>query len=159
MMNTILCAFALLAATVSGHGIRGTYTSTTPTQQLNGTQWTAVEISFDEDTSSDLQLIPTEYPITLSFDSGRIYGSTGCNRYFGKYGQPSDDSFSTGRFGLTKKLCRPVMEQERSYMKFFSKKTFFFEINNSTGQNEDELVLFDNTPVTPERDLLQETER
>ncbi len=51
------------------------------------------------------------------------------------------------------------MEQERSYMKFFSKKTFFFEINNSTGQNEDELVLFDNTPVTPERDLLQETER
>lgn len=102
-----------------------------------------MEIALDEEPSAQ-QLV--DRPITLSFDSGRINGSTGCNRYFGAFEQLSQNSFSTGSsFALTRKYCRDTMDQERSYMRFLTDKTFYFKILNA-GENRDgdELVLLDN---------------
>merc|ERR1719379_798162 len=142
----------------SGQGVRGASTilashndvddrnsTVTPIEEfpLIGTSWTAVEIALNEEPSAQ-QLL--DRPITLSFESGRIHGSTGCNRYFGAFQQLSQNSFSTSnQFGLTRRYCGDAMEQERSYIRFVTDKTFYFQIV-SAGENGDgdELVLLDN---------------
>ena len=53
---------------------------------LVGTSWKAVEISFHANSMSNatqLDGILPDHPITLSFDLGRISGSSGCNHHHG----------------------------------------------------------------------------
>jgi len=119
---------------------------------LNGTAWTALEIAFNS-TTQQLQPIPLNHPITLTFDSTQISGSTGCNRYFGPFDSLSENSFSTSGFGTTRKYCGEVMEQERNYTGFLSGRTFFHEISIAE-DNAYELVLFDNV-AGPGGELVQ----
>ena len=92
--------------------------------------------------------ISPNHPITLSFSSTKLSGGTGCNRYFGGYEELSDNSFSTGRCALTRKYCRQVDEQEKSYIKFLTGRIFCYEINSTDDENEYELTLFDYTVGT-----------
>ena len=113
---------------------------------LNGTSWTALNITFNVNPAAQ----PLR-PITLSFGSEDISGSTGCNRYAGSYDLLSDNSFSTsGGFRLTRKYCAQVMAQEMNYIGFLSNRIFFYEII-STGDSdvEYELVLY-NYEAGPE---------
>ena len=118
---------------------------------LAGTSWTAVEIAFHEDpTAQQLDSVSLDHPITLSFESERARGSTGCNRYFGGFRQLSPNSFSTsGHFGMTRKYCRAVDEQERNYMRFLRNKMFYYKMIG------DELILMENEPG-PEEELVEE---
>jgi len=117
---------------------------------LIGTSWTAVEIAFNDETNTTVSL---SHPITLSFNSDSTYGSTGCNRYFGTPQQLSQHSFSTSNFRLTRMYCRDVMDQERSYMRFFRNRKFYFNIVSSEN-DEDELILLDDIPDAGEENIL-----
>ena len=117
---------------------------------LIGTSWTALEIAFNEENTTQ---ISPNHNITLSFDSDRTHGSTGCNRYFGEYQQLSESSFSTSIFGLTRMYCQDTMVQEMNYMRFLRSRIFFYKII-CTGESEDELILFDAIPG-PEGELVQ----
>ena len=151
-MNPILYSFIIALLTfvsVTGHSIRGAHPSSANINlerrltSLHGTKWTA---SYYNSTTS-LPISPN-YPITLLFSSTKLSGGTGCNRYFGGYEELSDNSFSTGRCALTRKYCRQVDEQEKSYIQFLTGRIFFYEINSTDDENEYELTLFDYTVGT-----------
>lgn len=81
--------------------------------ELAGSAWTM--ISFETDTG----VIPaaTEAPATLTFSAegeqtGRLSGSSGCNRYFASY-TLTGDRLRIGPLGSTRMMCDPArMEQE-----------------------------------------------
>jgi len=116
---------------------------------LNGTKWQATEVLVVDKSTNTSQLQPplTNNPITLEFDTNKITGSTGCNRYFGPYTIASEHSFNTSGFATTRKLCpsEGVMEQEQSFTSLFSNKHFLAEVLNATDSNSgvEELVLWD----------------
>ena len=96
---------------------------------LNNT-WQATELAYTPGTSA--QPIDTTYPITLNFNSSRMSGSNGCNRYFGLYEKLSENSFSTGSFASTRKYCATVSLQEMNYMTFLRDRIFFYDVLNET---------------------------
>ena len=54
--------------------------------------------------------------ISLGFTpDSRIYGSGGCNRYFGRYQGGQGNTLSIRGVGSTKMFCRGHMDQERKY--------------------------------------------
>ncbi|KAL7549524.1 hypothetical protein ACHAWF_012786, partial [Thalassiosira exigua] len=110
---------------------------------LAGTSWRAVELALDVDDDLDatsnrtLAPMPTDRPVTLSFDAdgGRVSGRAGCNRYHGSVTLSFDESsFNTSRVGATRKYCGEpgVMEQEHAYVSFLSGRRFFYELVNVT---------------------------
>lgn len=121
-----------------------------PVSSLNGTKWQATETLVVDKSTNSSQLKPplVNNPITLEFDTDKITGSTGCNRYFGSYKIESDHSFSTRNTATTRKVCpiEGVMEQEQSYTSLFSNKHFLVEILNATDGNGEELLLWDYVP-------------
>jgi len=151
-MNPIILYSYIIAlltfVSVKGHSIRGALPSVNLGRRLttlNDTKWTAIEIAYN----STSQPISPNYPITLSFSHSKLSGGTGCNRYFGRYEELSDNSFSTGRCALTRKYCRQVDEQEKSYIQFLTGRIFFYEIDSTDDdENEYELTLFDYTVGT-----------
>lgn len=58
-----------------------------------------------------------EGAITARFsEDGRVSGSAGCNRYFGRY-ERSEARLSISQVGATRKACPPpVMEREQAYL-------------------------------------------
>jgi heat shock protein HslJ len=76
---------------------------------LSGTNW--VLASFD-----NAAPLPGR-PITLSFESGEVRGSSGCNSYFGTYAV-DDDSLTITEVGATAMACLEpeLMEQETAYL-------------------------------------------
>jgi len=116
---------------------------------LNGTKWQATDVLVLGKSTNTSQLQPPliNNPITLEFDTNKITGSTGCNRYFGPYTITSEHSFNTSSFATTRKLCplEGVMEQEQSYTSLMSNKHFLVEVVNATDSNSgvEELVLWD----------------
>lgn len=101
---------------------------------LIGTSWTALKIG------------PTEEfiePITLSFHSGRITGSTGCNRYRGEFELLSNEDGALSikdNFSTTRMFCNGKMEQERNFITFLENGTVFYEIISN------ELIFYDYVP-------------
>lgn len=96
---------------------------------LNNTIWQATELAYNPGIPA--QPIDTTNPITLNFNSSRMSGSNGCNRYFGAYEQLSDNSFSTGSFASTRKYCAAVSLQEMNYMTFLRNRIFFYEVTDT----------------------------
>ena len=119
---------------------------------LNGTKWQATDILIADKSTNTSQLQPPiniNNPITLEFGTNKITGSTGCNRYFGRYTIASDHSFNTSAFATPRKLCpvEGLMKQEQSYTSLLSYKYFLVEVVNATDSNSGvaELVLWDYT--------------
>jgi heat shock protein HslJ len=76
---------------------------------LNGTQWHLKTLNG--------ATLKTERPLSISFDSNRMSGYSGCNSFFGSYTASSDGVFGTGAIGATKMACIGERDQlERDYL-------------------------------------------
>lgn len=79
--------------------------------KLSGHEWQLSQLSVDQ---KDLQL-PAEAPTLLFTDSAAIYGSAGCNRFFGKY-TADNNKMTVEPGGMTMMMC-PDMEFEDQFIK------------------------------------------
>ncbi|EIJ35792.1 META domain-containing protein [Thiothrix nivea] len=87
---------------------------TEPAMSLVSTQWNLKTL--------DGQAVGPENAPTLSFDTSRIGGNGGCNRYFGNYTASSDGVFSTDQLGATKMACADGRGQlEQHYLEQLGK--------------------------------------
>ncbi len=68
-----------------------------PAMSVAGTQWELHKLGKDT-----LTLAP---PISINFDSDRVAGYSGCNRYFASYTASGDGVFGVGPIGATKMAC------------------------------------------------------
>ncbi len=86
--------------------VSGCASSSANPPTLAGTRW---QLSGDE---------PQTQPITLAFrDDGRIEGSGGCNRYFGRYRVAPGQRLSVTDLASTKMLCLGQrMKREEDYL-------------------------------------------
>lgn len=111
-------------------------------ESLNGTSWI----------STDIAALGTDIikPITLTFGSSFIYGTTGCNRYRVEYEELADNSFLVvgDTMSITRMYCELTMEQERNYISFLENSSFSYETvltsNESGAADLAQLVLYDN---------------
>ena len=75
------------------------------------------------------QSVREDVVISLEYDPepGRLSGSAGCNRYFGKVEVDSGEMiFSTSQMGMTRMACsQPIMDQETAFMDLLSQVTRF----------------------------------
>ena len=74
-------------------------------QTLENTQWTLKSMG-DIPLPTESQAIPT-----LSFESDRITGFSGCNRMFGNYVASTDGTLAFGQLGMTKMACAAPADQ------------------------------------------------
>ena len=65
-----------------------------------------------------LGMEPVSAEATLTFgDDGRVFGTTGCNRYFGSYELASDGDLTLSGVGSTRMACPPAeMAQETEFL-------------------------------------------
>ena len=138
MVNLLITTLLILVTVTAGRSsLRGTSAndnarrSLVTLTSLNNTIWQATELAYNPGIPA--QPIDTTYPITLNFNSSRMSGSNGCNRYFGSYEQLSENSFSTGSFASTRKYCAAVSLQERNYMTFLRDRIFFYGVDTVNG--------------------------
>jgi heat shock protein HslJ len=77
--------------------------------ELDGTSWTLVSgVPLPEG-------VPVTRP-TVSFADGRIFGTSGCNRYTGGYAL-DDGSFVLGALATTRMACLPPADEiERAFL-------------------------------------------
>ena len=134
-MNLLIITILILVSVTDGRSsLRGTDDNSRRSLEtltsLNNTIWQATELAYNPGIPA--QPIDTTYPITLNFNSSRMSGSNGCNRYFGAYEQLSENSFSTGSFASTRKYCAAVSLQEMNYMTFLRDRIFFYDVLNET---------------------------
>lgn len=94
------------------------------TAVLRDTRWTLVRFDRDEP-------LPANVEVTLAFEDGRAFGSSGCNRYtvaVEPAASPTDDA-ATLRFGPaagTRRLCgAPLDDAETLYLKRLAQVTRF----------------------------------
>ena len=140
-MNHLITTILILVSVTDGRSsLRGAHDNSIRSLEtltsLNNT-WQATELAYTPGTPA--QPIDTTYPITLNFNSSRMSGSNGCNRYFGAYEQLSENSFSTGSFASTRKYCAAVSLQEMNYMTFIRDRIFFYMVDTMN----DTLKLYD----------------
>ncbi|QLQ30314.1 MAG: META domain-containing protein [Candidatus Thiothrix singaporensis] len=85
---------------------------------LEGTNWNLKSL--------DSQSVNTAYLPTISFETSRITGYGGCNRYFGNYTSSNDGVFSTHQIGATKMACNNERDQlEQRYLEQLSKASLY----------------------------------
>ena len=62
-------------------------------------------------------------PLTLNFENGRVFGSAGCNNYFGSYTEDANRKLQIGKVGMTRMLCHPneIMTQEDQFSEMLDK--------------------------------------
>ena len=81
---------------------------------LEGTQWT-----LDSYLTSEREFVGVlpDTEITLTFESGEVKGSAGCNSYFGSY-EVEADGLSVAPLASTEMYCPPdeLMDQEGAYL-------------------------------------------
>lgn len=86
--------------------------------QLEGTSWKLTGLS-----SITGELPKTAKEVTMRLDTGRVFGSGGCNRYFGSYSL-NGSSLKFNGVASTKMFCQGAMEVEDGLMQ---------SINNTDG--------------------------
>jgi heat shock protein HslJ len=61
--------------------------------------------------------------LTLNFENGRVFGSSGCNNYFGTYSIDAAGKLQIKKTGTTLMLCYPdeIMDQERQFGEMLGK--------------------------------------
>ena len=106
-------AVALLMAACSN-----SMNTTGGSHKLEGTTWKLTGLS-----SITGELPKTPQEVTMHLDTGRVYGSGGCNRYFGSYSL-NGSSLKFNGVASTKMFCQGAMEVEDGLMQ---------SINNTDG--------------------------
>jgi heat shock protein HslJ len=86
--------------------------------KLEGTSWKLTGLS-----SINGALPKTAKEVTMRLDTGRVFGSGGCNRYFGSY-TLNGSSLKFNGVASTKMFCQDAMEVEDGLMQ---------SINNTDG--------------------------
>jgi len=99
----------LAALTLAALAVAACAPSRTPSTPLDGSSWLLADLNG--------QAVLPETPVTLNFESGRIHGTDGCNRYSGSYTQQGT-KLSIGKdIVSTKMACAgPVMQQAMAYI-------------------------------------------
>jgi heat shock protein HslJ len=94
---------------------------------LQGSDWTVSEWS----DASGAKRVP-QGRISARFETGRIAGSAGCNRYFANLEDRGQGAISIGSAGTTRMACAPpLMEQEQSFLGTLGKvERFGFRFGN-----------------------------
>ena len=89
---------------------------------LSADQWQLVSYL----TGQGMQVALPENPGSIEFASGRVTGSTGCNRYFGSYQLMGGESVQISQPGLTMMACpEKIAAQEHQYLKNLADINFF----------------------------------
>lgn len=88
--------------------------------KLEGTSWKLTGLST---ITGDLPKSPRE--VTMRLDTGRVYGSGGCNRYFGSYSL-NGSSLTFNGVASTKMFCQGAMEVEDGLMQSFNNTDGYF---------------------------------
>ena len=161
-MNPIHCFIVLATCLpVSGKGLRrhrrymvlqdtnhhsnkevpsfGTSSRFLPQDELIGTTWIAENIT-------TFNILP-DVPITLSFDTDGIAGTTGCNSYSSGLNALSENSFTTTSVRATRKWCGAIMAQERDYFSFLGGRMFFYELVPSYHDTDEGSMSFNFEPI------------
>lgn len=104
-----LFATVCLAATAFGMSSCGSSKSLVSADALNG-EWNVIEINGKAVTPAAGQ----EYPfIGFKTAESQLYGTTGCNRFFGGYKLGAKGAIDLGNLGSTRMMC-PDMKIEDS---------------------------------------------
>lgn len=105
----LLCALALLAISGCGPGASGVDGEGAAAVSLLGTTWQIEDI--DEAGIVDRSMITLQFP-----ETGRVAGSTGCNRYFGSV-SIDGERLSFSQLGSTRRACAPaIAAQEQRFL-------------------------------------------
>lgn len=78
------------------------------TNTLDGTEWVLLRAETPDGTLSPVEDAGAETP-TLLFESERIAGSDGCNRFTGSF-SATDRGFTTSQLASTKRACLPPVD-------------------------------------------------
>ena len=112
--SSVVAAILIVGMTACNRGSDG---STVPDPDaivsLAGTEW--VLQAFGAEDAEELAVSPA---ITVTFGAdSTFFGSSGCNRYFGRFLTPGGDSLVLGQAGSTRMACpEPAMTQEYRYL-------------------------------------------
>src|SRR5690606_5639009 len=99
---------ALTAACLAAGLIAAACAAVAPAATLSGTRWTAAQI--------DGAAIGGAAP-TVECAAGRVSGSGGCNRYFGRYEADAGGALAIDVVGTTQMACDPqAMRQEAVFL-------------------------------------------
>lgn len=112
---------------------------------LKGTRWRLISMgpAFSEQSIIE----DPQHPAFIEFDKTdqRIAGSTGCNRFFGKYRLIDTAGFTVGQFGMTRIACDgPQADQDLKIVKQIE-QAHFYGINNqrlTIASIEDQRLIF-----------------
>lgn len=85
-----------LSIVAAGQELNGCGGVQLPVADLNQTRWQGLPIAED--------LLPRTFDGTLEFDNGRLFGTTGCNRFSGSY-RIENMTLITGPLAVTRMAC------------------------------------------------------
>ncbi len=97
---------------------------------------------------------PAELPVLLFSDSTAVYGSAGCNRFFGEYEADAEGNMTVHPGGATMMAC-PDLEFEDNYLKALS-QVKHFQIAEGELTLKDDAGNWRLVYVLPESDKKQE---
>ena len=101
-----LAIFGLLILSLSACNTKAT-TNSVNINQLSPSKWLLAKQPAS----------PSDRPLTLNFENGRVSGFNGCNSYSGSYVANPDGTLAFGRPGVTRILCQGQAQQiEANYM-------------------------------------------
>ncbi len=112
--NVVFAAILIVGVTACNRGSDGPgVPDPDAVVSLAGTEW--VLQAFGPEDTEELAVSPT---ITVTFGADSTFaGSSGCNRYFGRFLTPGGDSLALGQTGSTRMACpEPAMTQEYRYL-------------------------------------------
>lgn len=128
LIFTLLSGILLLSACAPQQGAGPSPSPEPPT--LKGTSWTVTKIKGDD-------TIAASQP-SVSFEEGKMNGTSGCNRFFGGYAQEGG-SLKFDAIGSTEMHCAEVADQESAFFDALNEVTAVrkadpgVELTNSAG--------------------------
>jgi heat shock protein HslJ len=122
------------SATLTFNGEKHSGCAGEPLTVLAGTEWQVKSIRG--------QAVPNSVQVTLSLDEERVYGTSGCNRYFGAI-QLTGEGLSFGQIAGTRMACLndQVSETEWSFLSALA------DVRRFDIGAKGELMLFDENGV------------
>ncbi|MBO9634114.1 MAG: META domain-containing protein [Chitinophagaceae bacterium] len=114
VLSGIAVTLAIAACNSSMNATGGT------SHKLEGSSWKLTGLST---ITGELPKTPRE--VTMRLDTGRVYGSGGCNRYFGAY-TLNGSSLKFNGVASTKMFCQGAMEVEDGLMQSFNNTDGYF---------------------------------
>lgn len=119
-----------------------------PLARLRGGEWQLKTMQVDGKLVSN----PAELPVLAFSDSSAMYGSAGCNRFFGKYTADAQGNMTLTPGGSTMMAC-PDMEFESRYLQILPQvKTFRISGQELTLEGEGKKLQLVYIPAPAEKE-------